>query len=196
MKGVTTWTGFTEIPRLHLLPATVDLLRIEDRVHEVRQPATYRILETALAPYLERFELVFLDCPPNLHTTTKNAIFLADSCIVPYVPDYLSLSGFQVLAEHVAELQERFLMGTRMRARGFERLSSATIEIPVTFSVWLSTSWSSRSPTFAIVVSWIGTQRYYNRLFAIVSGLPSPPANTFRLFFMHRVVLAHRTMAT
>jgi chromosome partitioning protein len=111
VKGVTTWTGFTEIPRLHLLPATVDLLRVEDRVHEVRQPITYRILQTALTPYLEGFDFVFLDCPPNLYTTTKNAIFLADSCIVPYVPDYLSLSGFQVLAEHVAELQESFLDG-------------------------------------------------------------------------------------
>jgi chromosome partitioning protein len=35
-------------------------------------------------------------------------VFCADSCVVPYVPDYLSLSGFHVLAEQVAELGQKF----------------------------------------------------------------------------------------
>jgi chromosome partitioning protein len=108
LQGVVTWTGFTDLPRLHLLPASVDLLRVEDRIHELRAPAVYQILDTALGAHFKEYDYVLLDCPPNLYSTTKVAIFSADSCVVPYVPDYLSLSGFQVLAEQIAELREKF----------------------------------------------------------------------------------------
>ena len=108
VKGVVTWTGFTDLPRLHLLPASVELLRVEDRIHELRAPVIYQILDSALAPHFKEYDYVLLDCPPNLYSTTKTAIFSADSCVVPYVPDYLSLSGFQVLAEQIAEMREKF----------------------------------------------------------------------------------------
>jgi chromosome partitioning protein len=108
VKGVVTWTGFTDLPRLHLLPASVELLRIEDRIHELRAPVIYQILDAALGMHFKQYDYVLLDCPPNLYSTTKAAIFSADSCIVPYVPDYLSLSGFQVLAEQIAEMREKF----------------------------------------------------------------------------------------
>ena len=108
VQGVVTWTGFVDLPKLHLLPSAVELLRIEDKIHELRVPGIYQILESALAPHFKQYDYVLLDCPPNLYSTTKNAVFSADSCVVPYVPDYLSLSGFQVLAEHIGELRERF----------------------------------------------------------------------------------------
>lgn len=108
VQGVLTWTGFTDLPKLHLLPASIELLRVEDRIHELRAPGVFQILEGTLSPYFKAYDFVLLDCPPNLYTTTKNAIFSSDSCIVPYVPDYLSLSGFQVLAEVIAELRRRF----------------------------------------------------------------------------------------
>src|ERR1700719_3634977 len=108
VKGVVTWTGFADLPRLHLLPASVELLRIEDRIHELRAPVIYQILDSAIGMQFKQYDYVLLDCPPNLYSTTKAAIFSADSCIVPYVPDYLSLSGFQVLAEQIAEMREKF----------------------------------------------------------------------------------------
>src|ERR1700724_2090995 len=108
VKGVVTWTGFTDLPRLHLLPAAVELLRIEDRIHELRASVIVQILDSELGQHFKQYDYVLLDCPPNLYSTTKAAIFSADSCIVPYVPDYLSLSGFQVLAEQIAEMREKF----------------------------------------------------------------------------------------
>ncbi|MBV8532908.1 MAG: ParA family protein [Verrucomicrobia bacterium] len=108
VKGVVTWTGFTDLPRLHLLPAAVELLRIEDRIHELRAPVVYQILDSALGLHFKGYDYVLLDCPPNLYSTTKTAIFAADGCVVPYVPDYLSLSGLMVLAEQIAEMREKF----------------------------------------------------------------------------------------
>jgi len=108
VRGVVTWTGFTDLPRLHLLPAAVELLRIEDRIHELRASAIYQILDSTLGTQFKQYDYILLDCPPNLYSTTKTAIFSADNCVVPYVPDYLSLSGFQVLAEQIIEMREKF----------------------------------------------------------------------------------------
>jgi chromosome partitioning protein len=108
VKGVVTWTGFTDLPRLHLLPSTVELLRIEERIHELRGSSIYQVLDKALGSYFKEYDYVLIDCPPNLYSTTRGAIFAADACIVPYVPDYLSLSGFQVLAEEISGMREKF----------------------------------------------------------------------------------------
>jgi chromosome partitioning protein len=108
VKGVVTWTGFTDLPKLHLVPAAVELLRVEEKIHELRAPVIFQILDAALGTQFKQYDYVLLDCPPNLYSTTKAAIFSSDSCIVPYVPDYLSLSGFQVLAEQIAQMREKF----------------------------------------------------------------------------------------
>jgi chromosome partitioning protein len=117
VRGVVTWTGFTDLPRLHLLPATVELLRVEDKIHEIRPAAIYQLLDSALGSYFKQYDYVLLDCPPNLYSTTKGAIFSADSCVIPYVPDYLSLCGFQILAEQIVEMREKFAPHLRGRRK-------------------------------------------------------------------------------
>lgn len=47
---------------------------------------------------------MFLDCAPNFFTLTKNAVLAADHLVIPYIPDFLSLSGFQTLARLVNDL--------------------------------------------------------------------------------------------
>jgi len=108
VRGVVTWTGFVDLPKLHLLPAAVELLRVEERIHELRPPDVYHTLDVALGKRFKEYDYVLLDCPPNLYSTTKTAIFSSDSCIVPFVPDYLSLSGFQILAEQIVEMNAKF----------------------------------------------------------------------------------------
>jgi chromosome partitioning protein len=108
VRGVVTWTGFTDLPRLHLLPAAVELLRVEDKIHELRPSTIHQLLDAALSAYFKEYDYVLLDCPPNLYSTTRGAIFSADSCVVPYVPDFLSLSGFQVLAEEILNMRQKF----------------------------------------------------------------------------------------
>jgi chromosome partitioning protein len=108
VEGVVTWTGFVDLPKLHLLPAAVELLRVEEKIHELRASDLYQTLDAALGKRFKEYDYVLLDCPPNLYSTTKTAIFSSDSCIVPFVPDYLSLSGFQILAEQIGEMNTKF----------------------------------------------------------------------------------------
>lgn len=108
MRGVPFGQGLPLIAKLDLLPASVEMLHLEDRLHQNRNAQSYKYLYRALKPYHDAYDYIFLDCAPNLYSVTKAALFAADNCVVPYLPDYLSLSGFKHLAEAVEEFYDRY----------------------------------------------------------------------------------------
>lgn len=98
---------FPLIANLDVLPASVELLRIEDQIYQNKYAQFFSFLHKSLRGHISEYDYVFFDCPPNLYAVTKNALFASDYCVVPYVPDYLSLSGFQVLAEEVGVFADK-----------------------------------------------------------------------------------------
>ncbi len=107
LRGVPRNENGTElVPLLHLLPASVDLLDIEFDVDSGVAAHRLRVaLRQALEPLREDYDFIFLDCPPHLHFITQSAVVAADHLIVPFMPDYLSLSGFRVLARLLKTLR-------------------------------------------------------------------------------------------
>jgi chromosome partitioning protein len=93
-------------PKLDLLPASVELIEVEDILHEQNKKPFFTFLRSALAPLRQEYDYILLDCPPNIFTVTKNALFFADSYVVPYIPDYLSLSGLTIFASRLRKFQE------------------------------------------------------------------------------------------
>jgi chromosome partitioning protein len=107
IKGVPiSDSGVGLNPKLDLLPASVELIEIEDVLHEQTKKPFFTFLRTALAPLRQEYDYILLDCPPNIFTVTKNALFFADSYVVPYMPDYLALSGFNIFARRLRKFQE------------------------------------------------------------------------------------------
>jgi chromosome partitioning protein len=90
---------------------------IEDQIHQIKSVSAFTIFYQALKPYFGAYDYVFLDCPPNLYTVSKNALFAAEYCVVPYIPDYLSLSGFQVLADMIDDFYNRLSGQMTVRRR-------------------------------------------------------------------------------
>ena len=41
------------------------------------------VLKTALAPAKEKYDYIFIDCPPSLELLTVNALVAADSVLIP-----------------------------------------------------------------------------------------------------------------
>lgn len=114
VKGVPH-QKFPLIANLDLLPSVVEMISIEDKIHQNRYAPMYTFLFKSLSPFLDGYDYVFLDCPPNLYSVTKNALFTADYCVIPYIPDFLSLSGFEVLVDTIQEFYNR--VSARMTAR-------------------------------------------------------------------------------
>lgn len=86
------------IPNLHLLAGALDLIDV-DFVADPKVVGRMRAaLRETLDPLRESYDFILLDCPPHLHYVTQAALLAADHVVLPYNPDYLSLSGLYTLS--------------------------------------------------------------------------------------------------
>jgi chromosome partitioning protein len=94
MREVMLPTG---LPPLMLVPSKQDLVAVE--IELVDDPERAFKLRHVLAELLreERFEYVFIDCPPSLGILTVNALAAADTVLVPMQCEYYALEGLTSL---------------------------------------------------------------------------------------------------
>ncbi len=95
----------TSIPRLDLVPATVDLSGAEIELVAV-EGRTHR-LDKALAGHTGH-DICFIDCPPSLGLLTLNALCAADTLLVPLQCEFFALEGLSQLLQTVDQVQQRF----------------------------------------------------------------------------------------
>jgi len=100
-------SGFSMLENLDLLPASLDLLQVEERLSPKSKEPYFRFLSNSLKPLRDEYDYIFLDCPPSFHSVTKNALFFARDIVIPYIPDFLSLSGFQMFAGLIHDFGEQ-----------------------------------------------------------------------------------------
>jgi chromosome partitioning protein len=99
----------TAVPRLHILPSTIDLLGVE--LELVSREGREQMLAQALAPAKTRYRYTFIDCPPSLGLLTLNALVAADSVIVPVQCEYYSLEGLSLLTRTLRLVRSSFNPG-------------------------------------------------------------------------------------
>lgn len=114
LRGVPRERDYPLLARLDLLPSTVRMMVLEDQLCRFSPATAPTLLAEGLKNLSRQYDYIFLDCPPNLFHVTRNALFAADHLIVPFIPDYLSLSGLAILAEVV----ETFYRGRNPHAKG------------------------------------------------------------------------------
>ncbi len=89
----------TGVDRLDLLPSNIALAGAE--VELVAQIAREQVLKNALAPYMARYDYIFIDCPPSLGLLTVNALTAANRLLVPIQCEYYALEGLSQLMNTV-----------------------------------------------------------------------------------------------
>ena len=97
----------TRVPRLELLPATMDLSGAE--VELVALPDRARRLERALDSAPEgRWDICLIDCPPSLGLLTVNALVAAKHLLVPLQCEFFALEGLSQLLQTVERIRLAF----------------------------------------------------------------------------------------
>jgi len=93
----------TKIPRLSLVPSTVDLSGAE--LELIALPRRNFRLKDALAEYsahgASQFSYVLIDCPPSLSLLTVNAMAAADAVVVPLQCEFFALEGLSQLLKTI-----------------------------------------------------------------------------------------------
>ncbi|WP_425229038.1 ParA family protein [Sphingomonas sp.] len=99
----------TKVPRLDIVPATVDLSGAEIELVDFDQ-RTHR-LDMALQTASARWDVVLIDCPPSLGLLTINAMVAADRLLVPLQCEFFALEGLSQLLSTVERIRARFNPG-------------------------------------------------------------------------------------
>jgi chromosome partitioning protein len=99
-------------PHLEAIAANSDLAGAEIQLvpavaREFRLQAALQTFLTAKQNAGQRFDYVFIDCPPSLGLLTINALAAADEVLVPIQCEYYSLEGLSLLLETLSEVQKR-----------------------------------------------------------------------------------------
>ena len=80
----------------NLIGANIELVSAERREYRLRD---------ALAPLLERFQFIVLDCPPALDLLTLNALVAAQGVLIPMQAEYFALEGVSELLDTIERIR-------------------------------------------------------------------------------------------
>ncbi len=100
-----------------LLPADTNLTA--DDANLAQQDAHYAVLKNHCQGWVDRFDWVFIDCPPTLNLLTVNALVMAYYVLVPIQCEYFALEGVSALLDTIGQIRKT--VNPDLRIGGFIR---------------------------------------------------------------------------
>jgi chromosome partitioning protein len=104
----------TDVEGLDILPANIDLSAAE--VQLVGEVAREQALARVIAPVVDDYDLVIIDCQPSLGLLTVNALTAAHGVIIPLEAEFFALRGVALLVETIEKVTDR--LNPRLRIDG------------------------------------------------------------------------------
>lgn len=183
----------TRVPRLDLLPATVDLSGAEVEMVSLSD-RTHRLAQAFAEVPSGRWDIVMMDCPPSLGLLTVNALVAAQHLLVPLQCEFFALEGLSQLLQTVERVRVAFnpslaILGVALTM--FDRrnnlsqqvsedvracLGSAVFDTVVPRNVRLSEAPSHGLPALIYDLKCPGSEAYIRLAKEIIGRLPEPVA--------------------
>lgn len=87
-----------EARTIDLLPSSLELIDVQDRLASIPSGQFYSVnpielLWRAVKARLDDYDIVIVDCPPNLGIITLNGLRISHGFVIPTIPDILSTYG-------------------------------------------------------------------------------------------------------
>ena len=182
----------TGVPGMDLLPSNIDLAAAEVQlVHEVGREQT---LQRALAPAMDEYDVILIDCQPSLGLLTVNALVASRQLLVPLQTEFFALEGLSQLLQTVERIRLAYnpqlsILGVALTM--FDRrnnlsqqvaedvracLGTSVFETVVPRNVRLSEAPSHGLPALIYDLKCPGSEAYVRLAREIMSRLPRPTA--------------------
>lgn len=93
---------------IDLLPSSLDLVDVQDKLASIPRGHFYSVTPTellsrAVNSLISDYDIVLVDCPPNLGIITLNGLRISKGYIIPTIPDVLSTYGIPQIVSRVRE---------------------------------------------------------------------------------------------
>lgn len=105
INGVSAADAIVSTKYGDVLPASADLAGAGVELVAMERPH-YRLADV-LAEVKDRYDLIFIDCPPSLEMLTLNALAAADGILVPVQCEYYALEGLSDLMSTLRMVKRR-----------------------------------------------------------------------------------------
>jgi chromosome partitioning protein len=165
-----------QFAHLDVAPATPDLAGAE--IELVDRPRRELAMREAIAPVLQRYDYVLIDCPPSLGLITVNMLAAADAILIPLQCEYYALEGLSQLLNTVHMMQRsvnptlsidgviltmydaRLNLSRQVAADAREYFGAKVFETMVPRNVRLAEAPSFGKPIILYDVASVGAQAY------------------------------------
>jgi chromosome partitioning protein len=97
----------SRVPRLDLLPATMDLSGAEVELVQLADRA-HRLDKALAAAPVGRWDICLIDCPPSLGLLTVNGLVAARHLLVPLQAEFFALEGLSQFLQTVERIRVSF----------------------------------------------------------------------------------------
>ena len=96
---------------IDLLPSSLDLIDVQDQLATIPSGRFYAInpielLWRSVKAKLDDYDVVLVDCPPNLGIITLNGLRISSGYIIPTIPDHLSTYGIPQIVQRVGAFSD------------------------------------------------------------------------------------------
>ena len=96
----------TKFKNVDILPSDMNLAGAEIELSALdRRDSRLRL---ALAPLTDKYDYIFIDCPPSLGLITINGLCAADTVLVPIQCEYYALEGLSQLMSSVRQVKRLY----------------------------------------------------------------------------------------
>lgn len=96
----------SEYKNVDIIPCNIQLAGAEIEIIEIANRES--LLKRALAPIREKYDYIFLDCPPSLGLITINALCASDTFLVPVQCEYYAMEGLSQLMSTIRQVKRMY----------------------------------------------------------------------------------------
>jgi len=105
----------TDIEGLDIIPSHIDLVGAEIEMLNISNRE--KIIEQVLAPIVNDYDYILIDCSPSLGLITVNALTAADSVVIPVQCEYFALEGISKLLNTIKIIKKN--LNPKLEIEGF-----------------------------------------------------------------------------
>lgn len=108
-EGYSYLSAITNVyPGLDLLPSRIENAILDDVISLKKRTSLNKIYKNSWAKLKTKYDLIVVDCPPNLGKSVAAATLGADLVVAPVIADCFALAGLELITNTIKELRSSY----------------------------------------------------------------------------------------